>query len=84
MEQKKYFYVPTQVMFFDPDSDGNWIAGIAYKDEIICGCCGGIFEISELYEMFAPDDTQLIYEFADWLDISDEIKGGELPENFPN
>lgn len=42
-----YFEVPTQVKFWD----GRYIGGIAYRDEIICGCCGGIFRISDIYEV---------------------------------
>ena len=45
-----YFDVPTQVRFWE----GRYIDGIAYRDEIICGCCGGIFSISNIYES-APD-----------------------------
>ena len=44
-----YFEVPTQVKFWDVDGD-HYIGGIAYRDKIICGCCGGIFDISEIYE----------------------------------
>ena len=38
---KKYYNKPTQVKFYDVDND-LWVGGIAYHDEIICGCCGGI------------------------------------------
>ena len=44
-----FFETPTQVKFWDPDG-GHYTAGIAYKDEIICGCCGGVFEIEEIIE----------------------------------
>lgn len=40
-----FFETPTQVKFWDPDG-GHYTAGIAYKDEIICGCRGGVFEIA--------------------------------------
>ena len=70
-----YFEVPTQVKFWDIDGDHG---GIAYQDKIICGCCGGIFDISEIYE-FAPDtleeDPIVIYD--NWVDISNEICGEE-------
>lgn len=39
-----FFESPTQVKFWDADG-GHYTAGIAYKNEIICGCCGGVFEI---------------------------------------
>lgn len=50
MKKYDYFEAPTQVKFWD----GRYIGGIAYRDEIICGCCGGIFKISDVYEV-APD-----------------------------
>ena len=72
-----YFEVPTQVKFRDVDGD-HYIGGIAYRNEIICGCCGGIFDISEIYEL-APDtlekDPIVIYD--NWVDISNEICGEE-------
>ena len=48
-----YFEIPTQVKFWD-DHSGHYIGGSAYRDEIICGCCGTVFRISEIYEV-APD-----------------------------
>ena len=72
-----YFEVPTQVKFRDVDGD-HYIGGIAYRNEIICGCCGGIFDITEIYEL-APDtleeDPIVIYD--NWVDISNEICGEE-------
>jgi len=59
--------VPTQVKFY---LDGEWKGGIAYRDEIICGCCGGIQELSEF-----EDDEVVDYE--SWISISDEIIGGD-------
>ena len=68
-----YFEVPTQVKFWDSDT-GSYLGGIAYRNEIICGCCGGIFDISEIYES-APDtlkeDPIIIPDR--WVDISHEI-----------
>lgn len=71
-----YFEDPTQVKFWD-HFDGHYLGGIAYRDEIICGCCGSIINISEIYE-FAPDtleeDPIVIYD--DWVDISSKIRVG--------
>ena len=77
----KYFDVPTQVAFFDYDNQDNprYIGGIAYQDKIICGCCGGLVEIADIYE-FTPEGITPIKEYADWVDIDDEICGGEKPE----
>ena len=70
-----YFEVPTQVKFWDVDGD-HYIGGIAYRNEVICGCCGGIFDISEIYE-FAPDtlEEDPIVVYDNWVDISQDICG---------
>ena len=78
---KPYFESPTQVVFADPDNAGEWIVGIGYKDEIICGCCGGVFEIDDIVEMAKEFGlVNAIYDYNDWNDIASEITGGELPE----
>ena len=69
-----YFEVPTQVKFWDIFSKG-YVGGIAFRDKIICGCCGGVASISDVY-MSAPDtleDPIVVYD--DWVDISHEIRG---------
>lgn len=77
---KKFFEEPTQVLFVD--EEGTWCSGIAYRDEIICGCCGGVFDIDEIIE-FAPEWVQYpIHEYDRWIDVSDEIKNGEYPDSF--
>lgn len=77
---KKFYGEPTQVLFVD--AEGTRCSGIAYRDEIICGCCGGIFNIEDVIE-FAPEYVQHpIHEYDRWIDISDEIRGGEYPESF--
>lgn len=35
-------------------------------DFIICGCCGGVFEM---------EDVEQFGEYSSWVDISEEIKG---------
>ena len=55
---KTYFNRPTQVMFADPDNAGEWIVGIAYKDEIICACCGGAFGITEIIKQAQEDGVK--------------------------
>ena len=77
--EKTYFDRPAQVVFADPDNPGEWLVGIAYRDEIICACCGGIFNIYEIIEE-ADGVLNPIYLYEDWIDISCEILGGELPE----
>lgn len=79
---KHYYEVPTQVKVIDVNSEDEgeycYFGGIAYRNEIICGCCGGIFEIDDLYEeahdlRIDPDDV--IIPYPTWVDISEEIKG---------
>ena len=78
---KNFYECPTQVKFWDYDNH-EWNYGIAYGDEIICGCCGGIFEIDEVIE-YGKDEVQMpIHECKSWVDLSNEIYGGEEPESF--
>ena len=80
-KNKQYFDRPKQVVFADPDNAGEWIVGIAYKDEIICACCGSIFDIDDVIDQAAADGVMNpIYSYEDWNDISCEITGGELPD----
>lgn len=67
---KQYFETPTQVLFKQDEetmreNGVKWFAGIAYHDEIICGCCGSIVEVSE---------TELIQPLP-WVNISNAIAG---------
>ena len=78
--ENRYFDRPKQVMFADLDNPGRWNVGIAYKDEIICACCGGIFDIDEVYELATEAGIkQAVYPYEDWCSISEEIYGGEPP-----
>lgn len=61
---KSFYDVPTQVKFFSPE-DNEIIAGIAYQNVVICGCCGGIFEL---------DEVQIIEDLS-WISLTDEILG---------
>ena len=79
--EKSYFDRPTQVVFIDPDNLREWLSGIAYRDEIICGCCGGVFEIADVLESAVLSGAKnAIYEYSEWNNIVDEIIGGKLPE----
>ena len=67
-----YFDFPTQVRFYDVDGV-KWTGGIAYEDKVICGCCGGLFSIEEIYE-FAPKTLEEpIRVYKDWVDLSSAI-----------
>ena len=65
---------PKQVRWLD-DVDGVWVGGIAYRDEIICGCCGGILKLSEF------EDGEVV-EYEDWIDIEEEIRGDSDVEEY--
>ena len=70
-----YFTNPTQVMFYD-SSNEKFIAGIGYNDEIICGCCGAIFEISDVLEDAQEMNiSNPIRVFDTWVDLEDAIVG---------
>lgn len=71
---KRQYEKPTQVRWFD-NVDGIWVGGIAYRDEIICGCCGGILELSEF------EDGE-VFEYEDWIDIEEEIRGDSDVEEY--
>lgn len=80
MERITYFDHPTQVKYWDGES---YIGGIGFGENIICGCCGGIVPLDEVYD-FAEDlkeNTILIKVFdMEWIDISDSILGDEATE----
>ena len=77
---KPYFESPKQVMFHDIDNPHSCLVGIGYKDEIICADCGGVYEIAEVCELSEGYVDQAIYPYEDWINLADEIYGGELPE----
>lgn len=69
-----FFESPTQVKFWDADG-GHYTAGIAYKDEIICG---GVFEIEEIIEDAKNDGVVSIIPYELWVDLVSEIAGDDL------
>lgn len=83
----KKFNVPTQCLFVDPYSDGkekpSFLSGIAFGDQVICACCGGVFEIDDLEEVASEYGMeQAIFPYHEWIDLTDEIIGDELPDGF--
>lgn len=77
MEKIAWFERPTQVRWID--EEGTWHTGIAYGDEIICACCGGVQEIDEVYE-YAPKHIEKPIVVLEWIDLTDEINGDEVIE----
>ena len=77
----KFYEKPKQVVFADPENPGDWLAGIAFHDCIICSCCGGVFEIEDVVKQAKEDGVvNPIYEYEYWSDLTDDIFGGVLPE----
>ena len=72
-ECNSWYDVPTQVAYFDVSS---YAAGIAYHDEIICACCGGVVAIDEVIE-YAPEGVIPIVEYKGWIDFKEEIIGDD-------
>ena len=78
------FEQPTQIMFLDMDGDEpRWLGGIGYESNIICGCCGGLIELADLWldwenckddPLFQNIETPLKV-FDNWVDINEEIIG---------
>lgn len=66
--EKDYFETPKQVQWIDEDTNGV-CTGIAYKDEIICACCGGTTPKDEWQDL-----TDLLV-FEDWVDFCPYIMG---------
>ena len=72
-----YYGTPCQVRFVDCGDPNNITicGGIAYKDEIICGCCGGVIEIAEVYnEAEEYHIENPIIRGTYWVNINEEIK----------
>lgn len=72
-EEYESFDVPTQVAFWE---EGMYHAGIAYGEEIICACCGGVQEIKEIYA-FAPSGVEPIVVYKNWVNFNESIIGDE-------
>ena len=65
MLKNKWYDTPTQVIFI-PQGECP-CAGIAYHDEVICGCCGGVF---------CMDEVLIVKEYP-WETLHDAIIGGD-------
>lgn len=66
--------IPRQVTFWDGES---YCAGIMVGKLLVCGCCGGTFDLDEVVEMAREDDQVPVLVFNTWVDISGEIVGGD-------
>ena len=81
MTTKNWFERPAQVAFYDVDNE-TYIGGIAYRDKIICACCGGLVDLDELFEdvaEFAESGTPALISYEDnWEDFSEAIIDNSL------
>lgn len=78
MENKFWFENPTQVRAYDGiDENGEvvYFNGIAFKDNVICACCGECMKIDDLYANADEDQYtgEVITEYEYWVDFSAEI-----------
>ena len=87
MSRQTYFEVPTQVQFWECEIE-DYVGGIAYRDEIICGCCGAVISLEDLYEQVrdaaadgevAPMEDEVIIVMT-WVPINEEIVGDDFRE----
>ena len=63
--------VAVQVKFWDGE---NWCAGFMVGRRLVCGCCGGIFDVDEILENGREEGCENpIHVFKTWVDVSDEI-----------
>lgn len=70
--QKTFFFKPTQVTVLHDNGDTmEFLAGIAYNEEFICGGCGATIPLEEISE---------VYLYKNWIPISEEIAGDCLRE----
>ena len=79
---KMWFENPTQVRFIDfsayeSGDEITYIGGIVYEDKLICGVCGEIFSIPELYELVKAWEINApaIVAYKTWVDLSESIMG---------
>lgn len=70
----RYFDQPTQIAFYDNVAN-HYVGGIGYKDEVICGCCGGVLKIEDIYACCRGLDKRPIIPFSKWVNIGEEIMG---------
>ena len=81
----KHFDFPKQVRFLDlGDTQGKevWHGGIAIDDSIICGCCGTVLPIADIFADWEeygkekyPNVEAPIEVYNYWVPLSEEIIG---------
>ena len=77
-----YFEQPTQVIAV-PQGEAP-IMGIAYGNDIICACCGGVYRVDEVELVKVYKDWQDLVEEPMWCNDYDEIYGDWLSAQTEN
>lgn len=63
---QKFYDIPTQVRFKYKD-DPHWEAGIAYHEDFICACCGGVTPLEEL----AEEEDEIVWVELPWARLAE-------------
>ena len=63
---------PVQVLFYDNE---DMCPGIMVGNQIVCACCGALFDVDEVIDNAREDGAEAIRMFTTWVDISSEIQG---------
>ena len=72
-----YYDKPTQVKFYDP-AINEYCAGIAFCGEIICLCCGAVFDLNEHERIVKEDFPEIkvpIIVDLPWISLNEECLG---------
>ena len=73
------FNIPRQVAFWN-DAEMNYVGGIWVGKNIICGCCGCIFEVEDLIADAEEDGVVPLYVLP-WVDLTEELLGDWEPDD---
>ena len=78
IENIKNSGVAVQVKFWDGE---NWCAGFMVGRRLVCGCCGGIFDVDEILSEGREEGLENPIVVLDtWVDVSNEIWGDDGEE----
>lgn len=66
--------IPRQVLFWDGE---GYCAGFMIGKLLVCGCCGGTFDLDEVIQQAREANQVPVRMFNVWVDISSEIRGDD-------
>ena len=61
--------IPRQVKFWDGE---EMCLGILYGNDMICACCGGTFNVRDIFEE-VPAGQPALEVFENWVNFSEAI-----------